>query len=196
MAKGIEKGTKRRYQASYKHTLEVEGAPAGDYQAKLLKVNHLKQGKIFSDFCILNQEFLRYIMSLDLTKSDYKILMFLLSYMDKDNKIIIDAEMIEYHLGIGVTNVNKYIKRLEDHKIIYRRNLGYRKGQEVLLNFDIISPHMTFKNPNKQEHVSDHRRLMNSNEVPYIRQVNLFTNEIDFVNGETGEIFHTSPNTK
>jgi hypothetical protein len=116
--------------------------------------------------------------------------------MDMNNKIIIDAEMIEHHLSIGVTNVNKYIKRLEEYKIIYKRNLGYRKGQEVLLNFDIISPHMAYKNPNKSENVIDHKKLMGDKERPYMRQINAFTNEIDFVNGDTGEVFHTSPKIK
>jgi len=122
--------------------------------------------------------------------------MFLLSYMDKDNKIIIDAEMIDYHLKIGQSNVNKYIKKLEEYKIIYKRNLGYRKGQEVLINFDIISPHMAFKNPNTRDAVIDHKKLMNSNPVPYIRQLNAFTNEIDYINSETGEVFHTGPKNK
>lgn len=196
MKKGQEKGTKRKYQSTFQHVLSVNGEDVGDYEGKLLKTNHLRQGKIYNDFCILNQEFLRYIMTLELTKNEYRVLMFLLSYMDKDNKIIIDAEMIEYHLGIGTTNVNKYIKRLESFRIIYKRNLGYRKGQEVLLNFDIISPHMAFKNANKAENVTDHKRLMSANERPYARQMNAFTNQIDFVNTETGEIFHTSPKVK
>ena len=56
--------------------------------------------------------------------------MFLLSYMDMDNKIIIDSEMIEYNLGINHTHVNKYIKKLQEKKIIYKRNLGHtqKKG--------------------------------------------------------------------
>lgn len=196
MKKGVKKGTDRKYQSTFQHVLSVNGEEVGEFEGKLLKTNHLRQGKIFNDFCILNQEFLRYVMSLDLTKNEYRVLMFLLSYMDKDNKIIIDAEMIEYHLKIGATNVNKYVKKLETYRVIYKRNLGYRKGQEVLLNFDIISPHMAFKNPNKLENVSDHRRLMASNERPYARQINAFTNEIDFVNTETGEVFHTSPKVK
>jgi hypothetical protein len=196
MKKGVKKGSKRGYEGSFKHTLQVDGVEVGEYEAKINKVNHLRQGKIYNDFCILNQEFLRYIISINLSKNEYNILMFLLSYMDKDNKIIIDSQMIEHHLSINSSNVNKYIKKLEDSKVIYKRNLGYKKGQEVLLNFDIISPHMAFKNPNKNEHVVDHKRLMESNERPYIRQINAFTNEIDFINPGTGEVFHTSPKIK
>tara|TARA_B100000683_G_scaffold266785_1_gene299587 strand:+ start:296 stop:871 length:576 start_codon:yes stop_codon:yes gene_type:complete len=189
MAKrGVKKGSKRTYQ----HTITVDQEEIGDYEAKLTKSNPLRQGKIYDDFCVLNQEFLKYILHCKLTKNEHQILLFLLSYMDKDNKIIIDAEMIEYHLKIGASNVNKYVKTLEEKKIIYKRNLGYRKGAEVLLNFDIISPHMVYKNPNKKEKVTEHKELMSSNPVPYIRQRNLFDNSIDMVDPETGEVIHNT----
>jgi hypothetical protein len=186
--KGPKKGSKR----TYEHTIKMDGEEIGNYEPRLTKRNHLKQGKIYDDFCFINQEFLKYILSIKLTKNEYSILLFLLSYMDNDNKIIVDAEIIEYHLGIGKTNVNKYISKLEDKKVIYKRNLGYKKGQEVLLNFDIISPHFAYRNPNSQEKVSSHKSLMNIKESPYQKQTNAFTNEIDYINPATGEVFHTS----
>lgn len=188
MKKGPKKGSKR----TYEHTIRMDGKEVGNYEPKLSKTNHLRQGKMYDDFCIINQEFLKYIVSIKLTKNEYSILMFLLSYMDNDNKIIIDAEMIEYHLGIGRTNVNKYITKLEDKKVIYKRNLGYRKGQEVLLNFDIISPHLAYRNANNKENVQYHKRLMINKESPYQKQINAFTDEIDYINPDTGEVFHTS----
>ncbi len=186
--KGIPKGTKRTYQ----HTITVDGEDIGDYQPKLVKSNALRQGKIYEDFCVLNQEFLKYIMHCNLTKNEYQVLMFLLSYMDRDNKIIIDSEMIEHHLGINKTHVNKYIKKLESHRIIYKRVLGYRKGSEVLLNFDIISPHMVYKNPNNKEKVGQHKELMASKGKPYLKQRNMFDGGVDYVDHETGEVFHSS----
>lgn len=183
--KGSPKGQGK---GRYSHRIEIDGEMAGENDALLLPKNHLKQGKMYDDFCILNQEFLKYIISLKLSVSEYRILMFLLSYMDKQNKIIIDAEMIEYHLGINATNVNKYIKKLEKHKIIYKRNLGYRKGAEVLLNFDVISPHMAFKNKGSFENVSEHKSLMRK-DTPYIKQLNL-NGDLDFINPDTGEVFH------
>ena len=128
-------------------------------------------------------------MSLKMTANDYKVLMFLLSYMDKRNRIIVDAEMIEYNLGINQTNVNKHIKKLEKYKIIYKRNLGYKKGAEVLINFDIMSPHMAYKDKNKFENVSNHKNQMRK-DVPYIKQHNT-NGELDYVNPDTGEVFHT-----
>ena len=133
--------------------------------------------------------------------------MFLLAYMEKGNRIVIDAQMIEYHLGIGATNVNKYIKKLEQKKIIYRRNLGYKKGIDIeilmheqrenpLTNHDIISSHMTFKNKNNYDNVSSHKKLMTKNGIPYIKQRNFVSNEIDYINPETGEIFHSSKEGK
>ena len=183
--KGSPKGIKKGLQMTYK----FDGEQAETHDVVPLPKNHLKQGKIYNDFCILNQEFLKYIISCNLTKNEYKILMFLLSYMDKENRIIIDAEMIEYNLNIGSSNVNKYISKLEDKKIIYKRNLGYRKGAEVLLNFDIISPHMAFKNKNNFSNVNEHKKLMNS-DVPYIRQKNMLTGATDLINPNTGEVFY------
>jgi len=183
---GVTKGEKRGFEITYK----IEGDDAQNYDVIPLPKNHLKQGKIYSDFCILNQEFLKYVISCKLTKNEYTILFFLLSYMDKENKIIIDAEMIEYNLGISKSHVNKYIKKLQIHKIIYKRNLGYRKGSEVLLNFDIISPHMAFKNKNNFENVQNHKRIMAS-DVPYQKQQNLLTGGIDLINPDTGEVFHS-----
>lgn len=182
--KGSAKGKKKGIEFSYK----IEGEDVGNVKTIVLPENHLKQGKLYKDFCILNQEFLKYVISCKLTKTEYNILMFLLAYMDIDNKVIIDAEMIEYHLKIGASNVNKYITKLQEKKIIYKRNLGYRKGAEVLLNFDIISPHMAFKNKNNRENVTKHKVMM-QNEPPYIKQKNAFTGLIDYVNPDTGEVF-------
>ncbi len=185
MKKGSPKGQKKGFQITYK----LEGDQEENHDIIPVPKNHLKQGKVYDDFCILNQEFLKYILSCKLTKNEYMILMFLLSYMDKENRIIVDAEMIEYNLGINSTNVNKYIKKLEDKKIIYKRNLGYRKGAEVLLNFDIISPHMAFKNKNNFENVSTHKKLMQS-DLPYIRQKNMLTGATDLIHPSTGEVFY------
>ena len=186
--KGPVKGSKRRYE----HIIRMEEEDIGNYEPRLNKVNHLRQGRLYDDFCVINQEFLKYILSLKLTKNEYSIVLFLLSYMDNDNKIIIDADMIEYHLGIHKTNVNKYITKLVKKKVIYKRNLGYNKGQEVLLNFDIISPHFAFRSANTKEKVDKHKLLMTGNQAPYQRQLNAFTDEIDFIDPETGEVFHTS----
>ena len=184
MKKGSPKGQKK---GRYSHRIEIDGHVAAEHDAVMLPKNHLRQGKLYNDYCILNQEFLKYILSIKLTISEYRILMFLLSFMDKENKIIIDSEMIEYHLGINKTHVNKYIKKLEKHKIIYKRNLGYRKGAEVLLNFDVISPHMAFKNKNNHANVHQHKMLMGK-DVPYIRQRNI-SGGIDLINPDSGEVF-------
>jgi len=184
--KGVKKGTKKGFEITYK----MEGDDTQNYDVIPFPKNHLKQGKIYNDFCVLNQEFLKYVISCKLTKNEYLLLLFLLSYMDKENKIIIDSEMIEYNIGLNKTHVNKYVKKLQGHKIIYKRNLGYRKGAELLLNFDIISPHMAFKNKNNFTNVQSHKRIM-ANDIPYQRQQNLLTGSVDLINPETGEIFYS-----
>jgi predicted transcriptional regulator len=194
--KGSPKGQRK---GRYSHRIEIDGEFAGESDALLLPKNHLRQGKIYNDFCILNQEFLRYVMSVKLSTQEYRILMFLLAHMDVKNRIIIDAEMIEYNLKINATNVNKYIKKLEKYKIIYKRNLGYRKGAEVQLNFDVIdpnpvvnfdliSPHMAFKDKGNFDNVSNHKSMMRKDQ-PYIKQHNIH-GDIDYINPSTGEIFH------
>lgn len=185
MKKGSPEGQKK----GIEHRIYLNDEDSKEYDVPVIPKNHLKQGKLYDEFCVLNQEFLRYIMTLNLAKSDYRILMFLLSYMDGKNRIIIDAEMIEYHLGINKTQVNKHIKKLEDNKIIYKRNLGYRKGAEVLINFDVISPHMAFKDKNKFENVNEHKQQMRK-DVPYIKQHNI-NGDLDYVLPATGEVFHT-----
>lgn len=186
--KGSPKGQKKGLQPKgfVRQTLEYEGE---EYEGIAVPKNHMRQGKMYDDFCVLNQEFLKYLLSVPLTKNDYRILMFLLSYMDKQNRIIIDSEMINYHLGVNATEVNKHISKLEKHKIIYKRSLGYKKGAELLINFDIITPHMAFKNKNNYDNVSSHKLLMRQDE-PYIKQLNTSGN-VDYINPDTGEVFHT-----
>lgn len=183
--KGSPKGQKK----GIKYTYQFEGEEAENHETIILPKNHLKQGKIYDNFCVLNQDFLKYVLASKLTISEYKILMFLLTYMDMDNKIIIDSEMIEYNLGINATHVNKYIKKLQEKKIIYKRNLGYRKGQEVLLNFDRLSPHLAFKNKGTFENVNNHKKRM-AHDLPYIQQKNLLTGATDLVHPDTGEVFY------
>ena len=153
--------------------------------------NHLRQGKLYDDFCILNQEFLKYVISCPLSAKDLKLFMFLLSNMDHDNKIIICPVIAKRQLGIHESSFNKHIKKLEDNKLIYKRNLGYNKGKEVLINFDIINPHAVFRNKNSLDNVVAHQTAMAKIEAPYIKQINI-DNEIDLINPDTGEIFHTS----
>ena len=186
-----QKGSPKGQKKGFVHTVRFEGdEDAKEHQLFVGQKNHLRQGKLYENFCVLNQDFLKYIMSINLTKRDYQILMFLLANMDFENKIIIDAEMIEYNLGVNRTHVNKYIRKLADLGIIKKRNLGYKNGTEVSLNFNTMSPHMAFKNKNNKENVSTHQQLM-AIDHPYIKQQNVFTNQIDYVNADTGEVFHT-----
>ena len=48
---------------------------------------------------------------------------------------------------------------------------------------------MVFKNKNNFDNVSAHKKMM-FNDLPYVKQQNLLTGKIDFINKETGEIFH------
>jgi len=184
--KGSPKGQTKGMKVSY----EVDGENIGEWNQPTPK-NHLRQGKIYDDFCVLNQEFLKYVLSCGLTGIEMKLFIFLLSYMDYDNKIIICPIIANRQLGISESNFNKYIKKLEGRNLILKRALGYKNGSEVMLNFDVISPYAAFRNKNNKNNVEAHQLAMRNIPAPYIKQTNI-NGMIDLINPETGEVFHES----
>ena len=65
---------------------EAENVTAG-----ILKKNHLRG--LYADYCILNQEFLKYITSLKLKPAEYRILFLVMSEMDKENKVLLNNDL-------------------------------------------------------------------------------------------------------
>ena len=160
---------------------EAENVTAG-----LLKTNHLRG--LYSDYCILNQEFLKYITSLKLKPAEYRILFLVMSEMDKENKVLLNNDLFIKKLKISEKSVIEAVKSLVGYKIIVRQKLDVSK-YEYQINYDCINPQFAFKNKGSVENITKHKALM-SQETPYIKQYNT-GGDIDLINSNTGEVFET-----
>jgi hypothetical protein len=160
---------------------EQENVTAG-----LLKNNHLRG--LYDDYCILNQEFLSYVVSCKLTGIQSRMLFFLMSEMDKENKILLNNDLLIKEIGGTKKSIIDATARLENLKIIVRQKLGTAR-YEYQIRYDMINPQMAFKNKSSRENVQQHKALIQQ-EAPYMKQWNTDGN-IDLINSSTGEIFET-----
>jgi DNA-binding Lrp family transcriptional regulator len=161
-----------------------------DTIAGLLKANNL--WGLYADFCILNQEFMSYVVSCNLSKVQLNMVFFLMSEMDRDNKILINNEILVKRLGATEKTIIEAIKKLTEKKIILKQKLGVAR-YEIQVNYDMINPQLAFKNKATKENVKAHKNLIRQ-ETPYIKQENLF-GDIDLLHPDTGEVFYTYPNS-
>jgi hypothetical protein len=165
---------------------EVENVTAG-----LIKNNHLRG--LYSDYCILNQEFLKYVLSCNLTGSQSKIFHFLLSKMDRENKVLASNDYIIRSLNLAEKTAITSIQKLIDCKIILKQRLD-RERYVIDLNYDILNPQLAFKNKSSKENVLKHKALINQ-ETPYFKQTSI-DGMIDYVNPNTGEVFYSEKNNE
>ena len=160
---------------------EAENVTAG-----LLKTNHLRG--LYSDYCILNQEFLKYVVSSHLTAVQMKMIFLIMAEMDKENKVLLNNDLLIKRLKTTKMSVIESVKKLVFLKIIVRQKLDVSK-YEYQINYDILNPQMAFKDKSTKENITKHKALM-SQETPYIKQYNT-GGDIDLVNIQTGEVFET-----
>ncbi len=160
---------------------EAENVTAG-----LLKTNHLRG--LYSDYCILNQELLKYVVSSHLTAVQMKMIFLLMSEMDKENKVLLNNDLLIKRLKTTKMSVIESVKKLVFLKIIVRQKLDVSK-YEYQINYDILNPQMAFKDKSTKENITKHKALMEQ-ESPYIKQYNTDGN-LDLINKNTGEIFDT-----
>ncbi|MEG2755683.1 MAG: hypothetical protein RR931_03645, partial [Mucinivorans sp.] len=95
--------------------------------------------------CILNQEFLKYVISLNFTAREYKIFLFILAKMDNGNKVLLANHFISDQLGLDETTISRVINKFVREKIILKKRYGTSK-YEVLLNYDAPPLGLQFKN--------------------------------------------------
>lgn len=165
---------------------DIPNDEAQNVTAGLLKTNHLRG--LYTNYCILNQEFLKFIVSVKLKPAEYRILFLLMSEMDKENKVLLNNELIVKKLEMTEMTVIQAIKGLVFNKIIVRQKLDVMR-YEYELNYDIINPQFVFKNKSSKENINKHKQLMEQ-EAPYIKQYNIDGN-IDLINKSSGEVFET-----
>jgi len=162
-----------------------------DVTAGLLKNNHLRG--LYSNYCILNQEFLTYVVSCKLTSIQCRMLFFLISEMDKDNKVLMNNDLLMKKLSGSKKTIIEATKKLQDLKIIVRQKLDVHKYEYEII-YDMLNPQLAFKNKSSKENVKKHKALI-SQETPYIKQYNTDGN-IDLINQDTGEVFQTQKQIK
>lgn len=165
---------------------EIPNEESQEITAGLIKNNHLRG--LYSDYCILNQEFLKYVVSAKLTVTQLNMFILLLSEMDKENKILLNNATLMSKLRASEKTIIESIKALVKKRIIIKQKLGVGK-YEIQINYDILNPLLAFKNKASKQNVLDHKKLIQQ-ETPYIRQYNT-SGGIDLVNPDTGEIFLT-----
>ena len=172
-------------ETSRKVEFEIPNDEIGNVTAGIFKVNHLKG--LYQDYCILNQEFLKYVISLNFTAREYKIFLFILAKMDNGNKVLLANQFIADQLGLDETNVSRVINKFVREKIILKKRYGTSK-YEVLLNYDVLNPQMVFKGKSSKDNLEMHKAII-AKEGPYVRQSNIFGG-VDLVNRD-GVIFDT-----
>ena len=165
---------------------DIPNEEAENVTAGLLKKNHLRG--MYQNFCVLNQEFLKYITSLKLKPAEYRILFLVMSEMDKENKVLLNNDLFIKKLKMTEMTVIQAIKGLVNYKIILRQKLDVSR-YEYELKYDCINPQFVFKDKTTLENISRHKALM-SQETPYVKQYNT-GGDIDLVNIHTGEVFDT-----
>jgi hypothetical protein len=160
---------------------EAENVTAG-----LLKNNHFKG--LYSDYCILNQEFLKYIVSSHLTAVQMKMIFLIMAEMDKENKVLLNNDLFIKKLKTTKKSVIEAEKKLVALKVVVKQKLDVMK-YEYQINYDILNPQFAFKNKGTKENIDKHKALINQ-ETPYVKQYNI-EGDIDLINIQNGEVFET-----
>lgn len=151
--------------------------------AALLKKNHMRN--MYEDFFTLNQEFLSYVVSCNLTKTEYKMLFFMMAEMDMDNKVLVNNDYLIQKLNATKMTVINAIKKLVERKIIVRQKIGTQK-YEIEVKYDMLNPLIGFKNKASKKNVTAHKNLMQQ-ETPYILQ-HTTDGYIEYITND-GEVF-------
>lgn len=168
-------------------TIDIPNREVEDVTAGVLKNNHLRN--LYSNFCIINQEFLSYVISCNLSQAQYKLLIFLISEMDKENRIFINNQILMEKLNISEKTAIDAVKKLTQKKIIVRQKIGVG-NYELQINYDILNPQFLFKNKATRENVKTHRGMI-EHLTPYIKQKNT-NGGIDLIDTDSGELFHST----
>lgn len=173
-------------ETSRKVEIEIPNDEANDVTAGILRNNHLRG--MYHHYCILNQEFLDYVVSCKLTAVQSRMLFFLMAGMDKENRVLLNNSILMKELKATEKSIIDATKRLVSLKIIVRQKVGTSRYEYQIQN-DMLNPQLAFKNKADKENVRKHKALIKQ-ETPYIKQYNT-NGDIDLINGDTGEVFKT-----
>lgn len=111
----------------------------------------------------------------NLSKEEYRMLLFLIGTCGAANSICIDLVQLSEKLSMKKSNVSRALKGLVERNIVIRKD-GYRYGKtplpfELHLNFDQINYDLAYNGKIKEfgKHKSEHPKLMQSDgETPLL----------------------------
>lgn len=148
-----EKITYKRKIREIEDTISVENEVVEGYiDVKLPKKHRFNNGGFITVF---QQAMYNISKFADLTKGEYKLLLFLLGTAGIDNSIIIDLDVLTEELNEKKSNLSTYLKGLTKRNIVIRRN-GYRGGftkglpMELSLNYDQINYDLAYNGKIKE----------------------------------------------
>lgn len=143
---------------------------------------------LFYDFAIVNLEFFKWLSTQKISGRQCRILHYLISKMQFENRVTITHQEVSQQLKIYKSDLSKELKKLEERCIIMREKIA-SKTYEVKLNLACmyLNQAMIYKgNPKDRKKVKEHKYLASLN-VPYHQRKNLF-GDYDIIDKETGEI--------
>lgn len=125
----------------------------------------------------------------DLSKEEYRMLLYLIGTCGPSNSICIDLVQLSEQLGMKKSNVSRALKGLVQRNIVIRSD-GYRYGKNPLpfkleLRFDQINYNLasTCKIKNYKEHKTEHPMLMKADgETPLLKSDRQMLSQVDAAN--------------
>ena len=158
-----------------------------------IKRNNPMKG-LYEDFFVVNQKFLKYVISRNLTGRQSKVLFYLLSEMEQQNKIVTNGRLIGEALNIRQSHVLDELRKLEEYGIIFRKKLGMYQT-EIGLNYDsveydMVSPLLGYKGASNSKQIEEHKGKIQAL-TPYAEIEELKENKVDIVDKKTGEVLYS-----
>lgn len=125
----------------------------------------------------------------DLSKEEYRMLLYLIGTCGPSNSVCIDLVQLSEQLGMKKSNVSRALKGLVQRNIVIRHD-GYRYGKNPLpfkleLRFDQINYNLasTCKIKNYKEHKTEHPMLMSADgETPLLKSDRQMLSQVDAAN--------------
>jgi DNA-binding MarR family transcriptional regulator len=102
--------------AILKGTAKLNGSP----EEKEVWYVIQRRSKLREGFSLAMDDGLIILSQLDLTRHEYRVMLFLISQMDFDNYCLMTQSFMSEKLSIAQSNISKTLKSLESKKLIFR----------------------------------------------------------------------------
>ena len=137
----------------------------GDVDERDLYVVLLRRSKLKKDFFLAMGEGIMFLYNLDLTKHEYRVILFLLSHMEFDNFCYNTQAYMADKLKVAQPDISKTLKSLELKGLIFRERT--ERGKVIRVSAVIAWRGRTGKEFEKRyamdsEHIVDIREAVDS----------------------------------